>query len=91
MWGTNAIKRDLAWFERWSEGVDVVLEDSTEKYAVLGLMGPQAARIVAECGAPELNALEYFKVGPAHIAEKHVRAARMSYVGEAGWENYLSF
>ena len=84
--GTNAIKRDLAWFERWSEGVDVVLEDSTEKYAVLGLMGPQAARIVAECGAPELNALEYFKVGPAHIAEKHVRAARMSYVGEAGWE-----
>ena len=84
--GTNAIKRDLAWFRRHAEGFDVTLADSTEDYAVLGLMGPEAARIVAECGAPELNELGYFKVGPAHIAGKHVRAARMSYVGEAGWE-----
>ena len=84
--GTNAIKRDLAWFTRAATGFDVTLEDSTEKYAVLGLMGPDAARIVAECGAPELNALGYFKAGPAHIAGKHVRATRMSYVGEAGWE-----
>ncbi|MEM8837337.1 MAG: FAD-dependent oxidoreductase [Pseudomonadota bacterium] len=84
--GTNAIKRDFAWFKRHSDGFDVALTDSTEDYAVLGLMGPEAARIVSECGAPELNDLGYFKVGPAHIAEKHVRAARMSYVGEAGWE-----
>lgn len=84
--GTGAIKRDLAWFRRHAEGYDVTLTDSTEDYAVLGLMGPDAARIVAECGAPELNELGYFKVGPAHIAGKHVRAARMSYVGEAGWE-----
>ncbi|MEQ9695624.1 FAD-dependent oxidoreductase [Shimia sp. SDUM112013] len=84
--GTAAIKRDLAWFRRHAEGFDVTLADSTEDYAVLGLMGPEAARIVADCGAPELNNLGYFKVGPAHIAGKHVRAARMSYVGEAGWE-----
>lgn len=84
--GTNAIKRDLAWFTRAAQGFDVTLTDSTEKYAVLSLMGPEAARIVTECGAPELNALGYFKVGPAHIAGKHVRAARLSYVGEAGWE-----
>ncbi|MGP6089581.1 GcvT family protein [Antarctobacter jejuensis] len=84
--GTNAIKRDLAWLQRAAQGFDVTLEDSTEKYAVLALMGPEAARIVADCGAPELNDLEYFKVGPAHIAGKHVRAARQSYVGEAGWE-----
>ena len=84
--GTNAIKRDLAWFRAYSEGYDVTLTDGTEDYAVLGLMGPEAARIVSECGASELNELGYFKVGPAHIADKHVRAARMSYVGEAGWE-----
>ncbi len=84
--GTTAIGHDLAWFRRYAEGFDVALSDSTEDYAVLGLMGPDAARIVAQCGAPELNQLGYFKVGPAHIADKHVRAARMSYVGEAGWE-----
>jgi 4-methylaminobutanoate oxidase (formaldehyde-forming) len=84
--GTNAIKRDLAWLRRHADGFDVTLTDSTEKFAVLGLMGPKAAQIVSECGAPELNELGYFKVGPAHIGGKHVRAARMSYVGEAGWE-----
>ncbi|MEO0750775.1 MAG: FAD-dependent oxidoreductase [Pseudomonadota bacterium] len=84
--GTGAIKRDLAWLRRHAEGFDVVLADNTEKYAVLGLMGPEAARIVRDCGAPELSELGYFKVGPAHVAGKHVRAARMSYVGEAGWE-----
>ncbi|WP_170765645.1 GcvT family protein [Ruegeria lacuscaerulensis] len=84
--GTNVIKRDLAWFTRHSEGFDVALTDSTEDYAVLGLMGPEAARIVTECGAPELKDLGYFKVGPAYVAGCHVRAVRMSYVGEAGWE-----
>ncbi|MDJ0820676.1 MAG: FAD-dependent oxidoreductase [Paracoccaceae bacterium] len=84
--GTNAIKRDLAWLQRHAEGFDVALADSTEDYAVLALMGPEAARIVAETGAPKLNDLGYFQVGPAHIAGKHVRAVRMSYVGEAGWE-----
>ncbi|KIC09020.1 FAD-dependent oxidoreductase [Leisingera sp. ANG-M1] len=84
--GTNAIKRDFAWFKRHAEGFDVTLTDSTEDYAVLGLMGPESARIIAECGAPELNELGYFKVGPAHVADCHVRAVRMSYVGEAGWE-----
>lgn len=84
--GTTAIKRDLAWLRRHSEGFDVALTDSTETYAVLGLMGPEAARIVSECGAPELNGIGYFKHGTGHIAGKHVRAARMSYVGEPGWE-----
>ncbi|MEM8729248.1 MAG: FAD-dependent oxidoreductase [Pseudomonadota bacterium] len=84
--GTTAIKRDLAWLHRHSEGFKITLEETTDTYAVLGLMGPEAAHILSDTGAPELNDLGYFKVGPAHIAGKHVRAARMSYVGEAGWE-----
>lgn len=84
--GTTSIKRDLAWFTRHSDGFDVTLEDTTEAYAVLGLMGPEAARIADEVGAPELNDMRYFKQAGAHIAGQHVRAARISYVGETGWE-----
>ncbi|MBT5862143.1 MAG: FAD-dependent oxidoreductase [Gammaproteobacteria bacterium] len=84
--GTNAIKRDLTWLRRHSDGFNVTLVDSTEDYSVLGLMGPDAARIITQTGAADLNALGYFKVGTAHIAGKHVRAVRMSYVGEAGFE-----
>ncbi|MEO0402365.1 MAG: FAD-dependent oxidoreductase, partial [Pseudomonadota bacterium] len=84
--GTNAIKRDFAWLTRHLGTFDATLKDTTEDYAVLGLMGPDAERIVQHTGAPELCDLGYFKVGPAHIAGLHVRAVRMSYVGEAGWE-----
>ncbi|MEM9909338.1 MAG: FAD-dependent oxidoreductase [Pseudomonadota bacterium] len=84
--GTNAIKRDMSWFTQHAQGFDLVLTDRTEDYAVLGIMGPHALRVVTENGAPELKDLGYFHVGSAHIAGCHVRAVRMSYVGEAGWE-----
>ena len=84
--GTAAIRRDMAWLQRHLDGDRVTLTDSTQDYAVLGLMGPDAARIAEAVGAPELNALRYFEAGPAHIAGAHVRAVRLSYVGEAGWE-----
>lgn len=84
--GTAAIKRDLAWLRRHLGDHDVSLRDSTEDYAVMALMGPEAAGIVEQVGAPELNALRYFEVGPGYIAGAHIRATRMSYVGEAGWE-----
>ncbi|MEM9047807.1 MAG: FAD-dependent oxidoreductase [Pseudomonadota bacterium] len=84
--GTAAIKRDLAWLRAHAGGYDVALRDVTEAYAVLGLMGPEAARIAAETGARELLELAYFTHGTARMAGIPVRAARLSYVGEAGWE-----
>jgi 4-methylaminobutanoate oxidase (formaldehyde-forming) len=84
--GTTAIRRDLAWLKQHLDDEQVTLRDSTEDYAVIGLMGPGAAAIAASVGATELNKLKYFTVGPACIADTQVRAVRMSYVGEAGWE-----
>ncbi|MEM1313630.1 MAG: FAD-dependent oxidoreductase [Pseudomonadota bacterium] len=84
--GTASIKRDLAWLRRHAEGFDVTLTDVTEAYAVLGLMGPEAARIASAAGGEGLDPLGYFRHGPARLAGAEVRAARLSYVGEAGWE-----
>ena len=84
--GAAAIRRDMAWLRRHAGPFDVALTDVTARYAVLGLMGPDAARIAAELGADALNALGHFRTGTAQIAGCPVRAARLSYVGEAGWE-----
>lgn len=83
--GTNAIKRDLAWFSRAADGYDVTLSDVTEDYAVLGLMGPEAARIARELDG-DLDEIGYFKHAESTLAGVTIRAARLSYVGEAGWE-----
>ena len=85
--GTAAVKRDLAWLKRHlGTGEAVSLEDETGTWAVLALMGPEAARVVEKAGAGALNALGYFRHGEARIAGVPVRGARLSYVGEPGWE-----
>ena len=84
--GTGAIRRDLAWFARAAAGFDVTLTDVTEDWAVLALMGPRASRVAAELGDETLLQIGYFRHEPAIFAGCDVRAARLSYVGEAGWE-----
>ncbi len=84
--GSGAVNRDLAWLRRHAERARVVIEDCTERAAVLGLVGPEAAAIVARLGAGQFNRLAYFTHGEGVIAGVRVRAARLSYVGEAGWE-----
>lgn len=85
--GTAAVKRDLAWLKRHLEdGERVTLTDETERYAVLGLMGPAAARVARDAAASGLDAIKYFRHAEVEIAGVAVRAARLSYVGEAGWE-----
>jgi len=84
--GTTAIKRDLAWLSRHLDDERVTLFDETGKFSIIGLMGPESARVANKVGAPELNDLGYFQHGEAHIAGVDVRGVRLSYVGEAGWE-----
>lgn len=85
---SGAVIRDAAWLIRHRDETRfrVRLRDCTEHFAVIALMGPEARRIVTQLGAPELNELNYFDHDAAHIAGRPVRAARLSYVGESGWE-----
>ena len=85
--GTAAVKRDLVWLRRHlGAGEAVTLEDETGTWAVLALMGPEAARVAEAAGAGALSTLGYFRHGEARIAGVPVRGVRLSYVGEAGWE-----
>ena len=85
--GTAAIKRDLTWLKRNLEPDERLrLIDETEDYAVLALMGPAATRIIRALGAEAIHALGYFRHCEDVIAGVPVRAVRLSYVGEPGWE-----
>jgi len=84
--GSTAPKRDMAWLRRHLGDENVTLTDETESMAVLGLMGPGAVSIAVELRGKALLDLGYFRHCEAEIAGIRVRAARLSYVGEAGWE-----
>ncbi|MGI9418028.1 MAG: GcvT family protein [Geminicoccaceae bacterium] len=85
--GTTGIKRDLAWLRRHrSDDERVTITDRTKDYAVLGLMGPKSDAIATAVGAGGLDRLRYFQACESEIVGCPVLAARLSYVGEAGWE-----
>ena len=72
--GTAQPVRDLAWIRRRIGDAETVsIEDVTERWAVLSLMGPRAAEILSRIALADFGA----------------RSVTMSYVGGAGGELYV--
>jgi len=85
--GTASIKRDMTWLKRHlGKDEQVNIRDVTEDFAVLGLMGPEARGIAEALNASELLGLERFRFGRSAIGDVELTGARLSYVGEDGWE-----
>jgi 4-methylaminobutanoate oxidase (formaldehyde-forming) len=86
------LRRDLAWLKRHVGEAFVVITDVTAAEAVLCLMGPNAREVLARVSPDDLsNAGHPF--GTAREIEVGMglaRAHRVTYVGELGWELYVS-
>ena len=90
--GSAQRTRDLDWIRRHlPEGARAAVSDVTDAYAVLGLMGPRSRDLLARvCGADLGNdAFPFATSREIGIDGATVRASRITYVGELGWELYL--
>jgi 4-methylaminobutanoate oxidase (formaldehyde-forming) len=86
-------RRDLAWLKRHiPDDARAVVTDVTSGEAVLCVMGPNSrALLEAVSGADLSNAAHPFGVArEIEIGYARVRAARITYVGELGWELYVA-
>ena len=85
--------RDLSWLTRHvPDEARCVVTDVTAGEAVLGLMGPKARDVLARVSDADLSN-EAFPFGTARtiaVGMAETRAHRISYVGELGWEIYVS-
>ena len=89
--GTGQQLKDFDWISRHIEARDARLIDLTEAYNVVSVMGPNAPRVVNNLN-PETFPLETTKYGSTRILTmggEEIRALRMSYIGEAGWELHV--
>lgn len=90
--GTGFATHDFSWIERAiPEGLDARLIDVTSAYAVLSLMGPRARDILAAVTRDDVsNAAFPFGTSREIVIEgATVRALRVTYVGELGWELHI--
>ena len=58
----------------------------TSDLAVLGLCGPHSGRLASALGGDWMHDIGYFAHAEGSLGGVAIRAARLSYVGEAGWE-----
>lgn len=86
------VTRDLAWLKRNLRDEFVVITDVTALEAVLCVMGPKARDIVGSVTPDDMSdvAHPFGMAREIEIGMGLARAHRVSYVGELGWEIYVS-
>ena len=86
------LRRDIAWIRRHLGDVDAVVTDVTAAEAVFCVMGPDARRLMQAVSPDDFgNAAHPFGTArEIEIGMGLARAHRISYVGELGWELYVS-
>lgn len=90
--GTGAATRDFDWLRRHiPRGMDARLVDVTSMYSTLSLMGPQARLVLEKLTRDDVSnvAFPFGTWRTLHIAGAPVRALRVTYVGELGWELHI--
>jgi 4-methylaminobutanoate oxidase (formaldehyde-forming) len=91
--GTGFRMHDLAWIaEHIAPGLHTTIEDVTEDYATLSLMGPKARDVLAAVTDADVSnaAFSFGQVKVIRIAGHKVFALRVTYVGELGWELHVA-
>ena len=86
------LQRDLAWLRRHKHDARVTIVDMSAAEAVLPLMGPDARAVLSDCSPSDFSN-EAHPFGYAREIELGMglaRAHRVTYVGELGWEIYVS-
>lgn len=86
--GTGFRTHDLAWIADHLPATGCTLTDVTEDWGTLSLMGPLARNVLAKVTDADVSnsAFPFGHVRDIAIAGAKVRALRVTYVGELGWE-----
>jgi len=86
--GTAFGTHDAAWIRRHLPGDGSVrLHDVTSEWACFAVWGPRAHEIVSPLTADPLD-FRYMSMRDMAVADVPVRALRVTFVGESGWELY---
>ncbi|GAA4160307.1 GcvT family protein [Shinella granuli] len=90
--GTGFRTHDLGWIaDHLPGGLDVTLRDVTEDFGTLSLMGPKAREVLAALADTDVSnaGFPFGHVREIVLAGHVVRALRVTYVGELGWELHV--
>ncbi|XP_078608575.1 dimethylglycine dehydrogenase, mitochondrial-like [Branchiostoma floridae x Branchiostoma japonicum] len=90
--GSGSELHDLRWIEDhvWKGGYDVTITNVTDNMGVLGIAGPRSRDVLAKLTSGDLSeeGFKFLSCQQLSLGGVRVRAVRISYTGELGWELY---
>ncbi len=90
--GTGFRTHDFSWIsDHIRAGLDVRLRDVTEEWGTLSVMGPRTREVIQAITRADMSnaAFPFGHAREIEIAGQMVRALRVTYVGELGWELHM--
>ncbi len=85
----TAADPSLRWFTQNSIGLQVEIEDISEKTAALALQGPTSAKLLKKVAEADIANLKYFRFTSGKIAGVPVDISRTGYTGDLGYEIWM--
>jgi aminomethyltransferase len=85
----TAADPSLRWFRQNAVGIDVQIEDISEKVAALALQGPTSGKLLHAVAEANVAGLKYFRVTHGKIAGVSVDISRTGYTGDLGYEIWV--
>lgn len=82
-------EKDLAWIRKHGHGFDAVVEDRSDRIALLALQGPRAAEILGPLTPVELDDVKYYRFTEDEVGGASGIISRTGYTGEDGFELYV--
>jgi aminomethyltransferase len=78
-----------AWLARYSDGLKVDVEDTTEQYGALALQGPLSRAILVDVVGSAVEKLRFFRAMNCKIGDIPVLITRTGYTGDLGYEIWV--
>ncbi len=86
----TAAEPNLRWIRQNAHGLEVEIEDVSDKLAALALQGPTSREILRSCVEGDVAGLKYFRVMPATLGGIPVEISRTGYTGDLGYEIWVA-
>ncbi len=80
---------NLRWLSMNAVGLQVEINDLTDRVGALSLQGPRARAVLSACCSDSVDGLKYFRVMPNRLGGIPVSISRTGYTGDLGYEIWM--
>ena len=86
----TAAEPNMRWLHENARGLDVQIEDASERVAAMALQGPTSGALLMKIAEADVASLKYFRMTSGKISGIPVDISRTGYTGDMGFEIWVA-